>query len=415
MFIAVEVADGKAGVPYHGFKQGQKAIQNPKAIPNAVRVQSFHQRWQVRLLCWGASWYGATSQMSEAARIGETIGKGRFKLQKSLGRGTFGDVYLAESADPQVTAGQKEAVIKVLHAQWAKVPEVVERFRRESMVTQKIDHPHVAKVFLHGELDDGVPFIAMEYLPGKSLRDRQEEGPIPYAVSLEILISVADALSAAHRAGVVHRDLKPENIQLINRNGNPDFPIVLDFGVAKFLDAAEKLTMTGALLGTPAYMSPEQFRGESNLGPPSDIYALGVLGYELFSGSLPFAGRTFAELAVAHTTQKAPLLPGVPSPLTDLMDRCLAKEVRRRPRADLLVQSLRSIQQGTPPPKMPEVFVDPYAVTGRVDEAVRTAVLNQAALQKKMEKRQRLFTVLLAGAVFVFTCAVAVVIYLFLL
>ncbi len=353
--------------------------------------------------------------MSEAARIGETIGKGRFKLLRSLGRGTFGDVYLAESVDPQATAGQREAVIKVLHAQWAKVPEVVERFRRESMVTQKIDHPHVARVFLHGELDDGVPFIAMEYLPGHSLRDRQEQGPIAYEVAMDILMSIADALSAAHRAGVVHRDLKPENIQLISRNGNPDYPVVLDFGVAKFLDAAEKLTMTGALLGTPAYMSPEQFRGESNLGPPSDIYALGVLGFELLSGRLPFSGRTFAELAVAHTTQPAPPLAGVPQPLTELFERCLAKEPQRRPRADLLMQSLRSIKQGAPPPKLPEVFVDPYAATGRLDEAVRTAVINQAAMERKLQKRQQLFTILLATAVFVFTCAIAVVIYMFLL
>lgn len=353
--------------------------------------------------------------MSEATRVGETVGKGRFKLQKSLGRGTFGDVYLADSLDPQATAGRKEAVIKVLHSQWAKVPEVVERFRRESLITQKIDHPNVARVFLHGELDNGVPFIAMEYLPGQSLRDRQESTPISYETAMDILTAVADALSAAHRAGVVHRDLKPENIQLVSRDGNPDYPVVLDFGVAKFLDAAEKLTMTGALLGTPAYMSPEQFRGESNLGPPSDIYALGVLGYELFSGHLPFPGRTFAELAVAHTTQKAPLLPGVPSPLTDVVDRCLAKEPTRRPRADLLAQSLRNIKQGSPPPKMPEVFIDPYAVTGRLDEAIRTAVVSQAAQEKKLAQRQRLFTVLLAAAVFVFTCAVAVVIYLFLL
>jgi serine/threonine protein kinase len=353
--------------------------------------------------------------MSEAARIGDTIGKGRFKLLRSLGRGTFGDVYLAESVDPQATAGQREAVIKVLHTQWAKVPEVVERFRRESMVTQKIDHPHVARVFLHGELSDGVPFIAMEYLPGKSLRDRQEEGGLSYDIAMDILISIADALSAAHRAGVVHRDLKPENIQLIERNGNPNYPVVLDFGVAKFLDAAEKLTMTGALLGTPAYMSPEQFRGESNLGPPSDIYALGVLGYELLAGRLPFAGRTFAELAVAHTTQPAPLLPNVPPPLTDLFERLLSKEPQRRPRAEILMQSLRSIKQGAPPPKLPDVFIDPYAATGRLDEAVRTAVISQAAMEKKLQQRQQLYTILLAGLVFVFTCAIAVAIYMFLL
>jgi len=249
--------------------------------------------------------------MSEAARIGETIGKGRFKLQRSLGRGTFGDVYLAESLDPQATAGQREAVIKVLHTQWAKVPEVVERFRRESLVTQKIDHPHVAKIFDYTEMDDGVPCIVMEYLPGKALREQLDQARIASQPATKVLIDIADALAAAHKAGVVHRDLKPDNIQLVERDGTPFYPVVLDFGVAKFLDAAEKLTMTGALLGTPIYMSPEQFRGESNLGPPSDIYAFGVLAYELYAGRPPFLGQTFAELALAHTNKPAPPLPGV--------------------------------------------------------------------------------------------------------
>lgn len=161
-------------------------------------------------LCEGTSRATLPQVGNERSCTREEIGKGRFKLLRSFngGAGPFGDVYSRGLQDPQVTAGRREAVIKVLHAQWAKVPEVVERFRRESLVTQKIDHPHVARVFLHGELDDGVPFIAMEYLPGKSLRDRQENGPIPYDVAMEILISIADALSAAHRAGVVHRDIK---------------------------------------------------------------------------------------------------------------------------------------------------------------------------------------------------------------
>src|SRR4051812_46264864 len=107
--------------------------------------------------------------MIPPSREGETICQGRYKLQRSLGRGTFGDVYLAESMDPRVTAGVAQVVVKVLHAQWSQVPEVVERFRRESQVTQKIEHPHVARVFEHAQLDDGVPFIVMEYLPGRSL------------------------------------------------------------------------------------------------------------------------------------------------------------------------------------------------------------------------------------------------------
>ena len=118
---------------------------------------------------------------------------------------------------------------------------------------------------------------------------------------------------------------------------------------------------------------------------------------------------------MAHTTQPAPLLPNVPPPLTDLFERLLSKEPQRRPRAEILMQSLRSIKQGAPPPKLPDVFIDPYAATGRLDEAVRTAVISQAAMEKKLQQRQQLYTILLAGLVFVFTCAIAVAIYMFLL
>src|SRR5437879_292490 len=114
--------------------------------------------------------------MNTPSREGETIAQGRYKLGRSLGRGTFGDVYLTEALDPRVTAGQREVVVKVLHAQWSQVPEVLERFRRESQVTQKIEHPHVARVFEHAQLDDGVPFIVMEYLQGHTLRDQMERG-----------------------------------------------------------------------------------------------------------------------------------------------------------------------------------------------------------------------------------------------
>ena len=351
--------------------------------------------------------------MNTPSREGETIAQGRYKLSRSLGRGTFGDVYLAQSTNPAMTAGQAQVVVKVLHAQWAQVAEVVERFRRESQVTQKIEHPHVARIFEHAQLADGVPYIVMEYLPGRSLRAQMELGGLPYQESLGVLAAIADALDAAQRAGVVHRDLKPENIQLMERGGNLYYPIVLDFGVAKFLDAAEKLTMTGALLGTPAYMSPEQFRGETNLGPPADVYALAILAYELLSGVPPFHGTTFGELAIAHTTKPAPLLKNVPPPLADLLHRCLDKDPTKRPRAAAIAATLRGVQANAPASQLVATRVDPYADTGKLTGDVRASI-QQTLINAQAARRQRNLTILLAVAVFAITSAVGLLVYFFL-
>ena len=360
--------------------------------------------------------------MDSPSREGEVIAGGRYKLQRALGRGTFGDVYLAQSTNPVATGGQGEVVIKILHAQWAQVPEVIERFRRESIVTQKIDHPHVAKTFEYAELDDGVPCIAMEYLPGKTLREKMDQTRIGPQVATKILIDICDALAAAHRAGVVHRDLKPDNIQIVERDGNAFYPVVLDFGVAKFLDAAEKLTMTGALLGTPIYMSPEQFRGESNLGPPSDVYALGVLAYEMFAGRPPFTGQTFAELAIAHTAKQPSALPGGPQPISDLLLRCLDKEPNKRPKAESIAQNLRAIEAGLPPGELvTEGDIDPYAATGGVSVAMAETIRASAppsrpAAPATLAVRTPMrSTLLLAVVVFVLTSALGLAVYFLLL
>ena len=355
--------------------------------------------------------------MDSPARDGELIADGRYQLARTLGRGTFGDVYLATSRNPAATGGFQEVVIKILHAQWAQVPEVVERFRRESLITQKIEHPHVAHVFEHGMLEDGVPFIAMEFLQGRSLRDQLELGHMSLRQAIDILVPICEALAAAHRAGVVHRDLKPENIQMIERNGNSLYPVVLDFGVAKFLDAAEKLTMTGALLGTPVYMSPEQFRGESNLGPPSDVYAFGVLAYEIIAGRPPFIGQSFADLAIAHTAAAPPPMDtyGVPKQVGDLILRCLDKDPNKRPRAESIAQSLRGVAAGAPSSQIVTTVVDPFAKTGGMAVALSETIRATAHTEVEKRKRETLLTVLLAVAVFVITSAVGLAIYFFLL
>jgi serine/threonine-protein kinase len=377
--------------------------------------------------------------MENPSREGDVVAQGRYVLKQMLGRGTFGDVYLAESQQPALTGGQTRVVIKILHTQWASHPEVLERFRRESLVTQKIDHSNVARIFEHAALEDGVPFIAMEYLQGHTLREHLERTRMDDRTAVQLLTMICDALAAAHRAGVVHRDLKPENIQIIERGGDPNYPIVLDFGVAKLLDAAEKLTMTGALLGTPIYMSPEQFRGEPNLGPPADVYAFAVLAYEVITGMPPFDGSSFAQLALAHTNKAPPPLPigRGNKQLSDLLLRCLEKDAAKRPRAEAVVTQLRTISAARPSGEGSTTLppVDALAATGKNelalaatmlavgDAATRTAQTTLAGTMPvapsspilASEAAERRKTLLLGVVVFVMTSGLGLVTYFWLL
>jgi serine/threonine-protein kinase len=351
-------------------------------------------------------------------RAGQSVARGRYRLVRQIGRGSFGDVYLAEQT--AVVGEAQPAVLKILHTQWAQVSQVVERFRRESEVTRRIEHPHVARIFESGALEDGVPFIAMEYLPGPSLREELARGPMELGRGLSVLFPICEALAAAHRVGVVHRDLKPENIILVERNGRRDHPVVLDFGVAKFLDAAERLTMTGAVLGTPAYMSPEQFRGEQNLGPPADVYALGVLAFEVLSGKPPFMGRNFAELAIAHTGQAPPPLAGVPKDVAQVVARALDKEPNRRPKAEDMAKVLRKAAGAAPAPaptpNLGDTILDAQPPTMVMGETAATMISQAVAEeQRALQQRQRTVRTLLALAVTVLCTALGVLGYFLIL
>ncbi|MSP59731.1 MAG: serine/threonine protein kinase [Myxococcales bacterium] len=269
-------------------------------------------------------------------RTGQLIG-GLYLVERQLGRGAFGIVWLCRSQ-----SDNQYVVLKILHAQWARVPTVVERFRREGQVGDRVNHPHVAQIFGFSTTEDGIPYIAMEYLTGGTLKDElKQHGALSPARAAEIWAPVCDAVAAAHQAGIVHRDLKPENVMLTTRGGNSSFPVVLDFGIAKFRDAAEKLTSTGTMLGTPTYMAPEQCRGQQDLGPPADVYALGAITFEILSGGPPFKGKTVAELAMKHLLDPAPPLTGAPPALAEIVARCLAKEADKRPGASALAEALR--------------------------------------------------------------------------
>ncbi len=214
----------------------------------------------------------------------------RFKIESKLGEGGFGAVYKGI----QQGTGRKVA-LKLLHPEMTRDENLVARFRREGLVLCNLRDPHTITTYDFDQTPDGTLYIAMELLEGKSLHQVfHSEAPIDWRRVLKIIAQMCSSLGEAHKQGIVHRDLKPENIYLENRGGDPEFVKILDFGIAKVMKGdntvdpgAPQLTATGQTLGTLEYMSPEQLMGKQ-LDGRSDVYALGVLGYELLTGRLPF-------------------------------------------------------------------------------------------------------------------------------
>ena len=217
----------------------------------------------------------------------------RYRLSSLLGEGGMGRVYLGEH-----TLMRKRVAFKVLHKELTQMPEVVARFEREAMAAANIDHPHVAAATDFGKLADGSVFLVLEYVQGKSLRDVINEGPLPVDRAMRIARQMTSALVSAHALGIVHRDLKPENVMLVEKGGEPDFVKVLDFGIAKVpvkdvsergsIRPAKVITRVGMIFGTPEYMAPEQALGQ-NVDARADLYALGIVLFEMLSGRRPFS------------------------------------------------------------------------------------------------------------------------------
>ena len=218
---------------------------------------------------------------------------GAYRVVSWLGRGGMGAVY--EAVHRRIG---KRVAIKVLREDLAEDPEIRARFVNEARAVNDIGHEHLVDVSDIAEGDDGGPtYLVMELLRGRVLRDvlRQQGSRLPPQRAVYIIDQVADALGAAHAAGIIHRDMKPENVFLTTRAGQRDFAVVMDFGVAKLSDSGGVKTSTGALLGTPYYMSPEQTESVG-IDPRADIYALGVMLYEMLTGGVPFPGGSVAEV-----------------------------------------------------------------------------------------------------------------------
>jgi len=247
-----------------------------------------------------------------------TLFDGRYKVVRKLGAGGMANVYLAEDQE----LGRRVA-IKILNERHANDDQFVERFRREAKNAAALSHPNIVSIYDRGEAE-GTYYIAMEYLDGRSLKELiLSRGPAPLNVTIEYVRQILSALRFAHRHGIVHRDIKPHNV-LVDAEGRVK---VTDFGIARA--GASEMTEAGSIVGTAQYLSPEQARGTA-VDQRSDLYSLGIVFYELLTGTLPFNGDTPVEIAMKHLSQTpqppSQLRPELPHDLDLVVTRALAKD-----------------------------------------------------------------------------------------
>jgi serine/threonine protein kinase len=281
----------------------------------------------------------------------------------------MGAVYEAVRSDINRTVA-----IKVLHPQFAEKPEFKIRFTNEARIANVVDHPGLLQIADYGQLPDGSAYLVMEYLRGETLgtRIKRSGGILSPSEAVRLAHLVADSLEAAHSKGVIHRDLKPDNVMIVpDRNvSGGERTKLLDFGIAKLADdteAAQVQTQTGMIMGTPAYMSPEQCRGLKDIDSRTDVYALGVMLYVMCSGKAPFSGTQVAVIS-GHLVEQPPMLdsiaPSVSPRLAALAFRMLSKEKASRPSMREVVAELEEMIEYRPSAKhvsLPEKFASDSA------------------------------------------------------
>jgi serine/threonine-protein kinase len=287
--------------------------------------------------------------------VGDVVAE-RYRIDALLGQGGMGVVYRAEHLHLR-----KPLALKVLLSEWSSIPEVVARFEREAVAASNIQSPHVAAATDFGRLPNGSFFLVMEYVSGCTLRSVLEGGALAPARALHILRGIVSGLHAAHSLGIVHRDMKPENVMLIERDGDPDFVKLLDFGIAKVAGfggagpggTSNPLTQVGAVIGTPDYMAPEQGLGEST-DVRTDLYSVGVMLFEMLAGQRPFQGEAVTVI-MKHVSAEVPELPvavadGAGEGVSAILRRLLQKKVGDRfpSAADLLAAIDGCQRQGLP-------------------------------------------------------------------
>ncbi|MDX2010656.1 MAG: TonB family protein [Myxococcaceae bacterium] len=308
---------------------------------------------------------------------------GRFRLLERIATGGMGQVYRAE----QLPMGRMVAV-KVLPPvpEGAQGQQFAARFMREAAVTSQLKHPNTVSVFDYGVTDDGIFYIAMELLEGRTLaKTLKQQGPFPWRRAIDVTLQICRSVREAHRLGVVHRDLKPANVMLLDQDSDADVVKVLDFGLVKpFATNDADMTQSGIFLGSPTYMSPEQARGEAT--PRSDLYSIGVILYQLLTGVAPFESKNSIDVIVQHIQEPVPAMADkragldVPPALEAIVRRCLEKDPAARYESlDPLVDALREVldpnaprltrelRAAPPPLASPTPF--PPAVASRASES----------------------------------------------
>jgi beta-lactam-binding protein with PASTA domain len=268
----------------------------------------------------------------------------RYRIVRPLGSGGMADVFLAHD-----NILDRDVALKVMSTRYASDEEFVERFKREAQSAAALSHPNIVSIFDRGASEDGTYYIAMEYLPGGTLKDRiMRRGALPARTAAAVALQIAEALRAAHERGVIHRDIKPHNI-LITESGDVK---VTDFGIARAASSST-MTRTGSILGTAHYISPEQAMGE-HVGPASDLYSLGVVLYEMLTGELPYDADTPLGIAMKHVNghlrpPKA-IDPSIPAGINAITCRLLAKNPEDRYASDAeLIEDLERVSAGLEP------------------------------------------------------------------
>lgn len=329
-------------------------------IPNTWRrcVMVVAALWSIPCLFWVAGvasnglvgiwtrplWLSAFTQMTFAAALAvygshriETLRHtamqarrlGQYHLKRRLGAGGMGEVFLG-----QHVLLRRPCAIKLIHPDRAGDPTLLERFEREVHATATLTHPNAVQVFDYGRAGDGTFYYVMEYLPGLTLDDLvKRHGPLPIGRVVHFLRQVCDALAEAHSIGLIHRDVKPGNVMVCQRGGLHDVAKLLDFGLVQthvLREADERLTQQGAVIGTPAYLSPEQAGSGDTVDVRSDVYSVGALAYFVVTWRPPFAERTPIKMIAAHLYESpAPLTnhrSDVPPELESIILKCLAKK-----------------------------------------------------------------------------------------
>ncbi|WP_257448891.1 serine/threonine-protein kinase [Archangium lipolyticum] len=281
----------------------------------------------------------ATSSRAPAPLPAGTVIASRFTIECQAGRGGMGAVYRAHDS----LSGQPVA-LKLLHG---STPDGLHRFHREATLLDSLQHPGIVSYVAHGTTENGLPFLAMQWLEGEVLTLRLRRQPLRPGETLALLRRAAEALAIAHQRGIVHRDIKPSNLLL--RNGRPEDVVLLDFGLARSTLTSPSMTASHAVLGTPGYMAPEQASAHTRLTPAADVFSLGCVLYECLTGRRPFSTSHFvATLAKILFTEPPPLRsarPGLPAAYQELLERMLVKNpARRLPDAQHVVSALEELR-----------------------------------------------------------------------